>query len=69
VGRYELLIDGRGRWKVRSEDELRAWLRDYCKEHAQDDPSAAHVQIRRLTAWSWLTGGSLVPRERFVDRP
>jgi hypothetical protein len=27
------------------------------------------VQVRRLSAWSWLTGGSLVPRERFLDEP
>jgi hypothetical protein len=25
------------------------------------------VQVRRLSRWSWLTGGTLVPRERFLD--
>jgi hypothetical protein len=34
----------------------------------EDDPSAAHVQIRRLSTWSWLTGGALVERERFTGR-
>jgi hypothetical protein len=41
-------------------------LRDYCVEHAQDDPEAMHVQIRRLSAWAWLTGGTLVDRDEFL---
>jgi hypothetical protein len=46
---------------------VRTWLRDYRAEHAQDDPDAAHVQVRRLSRLSWLTGGALVPREEFLD--
>lgn len=65
MARYELLIDGRRRWKAASEDDVRTWLREYRAEHAEDDPDAAHVQIRRLTALSWLTGGTLVPHETF----
>ena len=45
---------------------MRAWLGEYCDEHAQDDPDATHVQIRRLSAWSWLTGGKLVGRQQFL---
>lgn len=57
---YDVLIDGRSRWRAKSESDLRTWLREYCEEHAEDDPDAAHVQIRRLSPWSWLTGGSVV---------
>jgi hypothetical protein len=67
VAKYELLIDGRGRWRAKSDGEVRDWLRDYAEEHAQDDPEATHVQIRRLSPFSWLTGGSLVARAHFVD--
>ena len=66
MAKYQLLVDGRSRWKAPSEEDVRVWLRDYSEEHAEDDPGAAHVQIRRLTAWSWLTGGTLVPREEFL---
>jgi gamma-D-glutamyl-L-lysine dipeptidyl-peptidase len=66
VARYELLIDGARRWKASSEDDVRAWLREYCEEHVRDDPDAVHVQIRRLSAWSWLTGGKLVGRQQFL---
>jgi hypothetical protein len=65
VARYELLIDGRSRWRARSEDDVRTWLREYREEHAADDPDAAHVQIRRLSRFAWLTGGKLVDRGRF----
>ena len=66
MARYELLVDGRGREKVGSEDDVRTWLRRYREEHTEDDPDAAHVQVRALSPWSWLTGGKLVPRERFL---
>jgi gamma-D-glutamyl-L-lysine dipeptidyl-peptidase len=66
VARYELLIDGAGRWRAQSEDDVRQWLSEYREEHAADDPDAAHVQIRKLSAWSWLTGGKLVPRQQFL---
>jgi hypothetical protein len=66
VARYELLIDGRRRWKAASEDELRAWLGEYCDEHAADDPDAVHVQVRRLSRIAWLTGGRLVDRGAFL---
>jgi hypothetical protein len=46
---------------------VRTWLRGYRTEHAEDDPDAAHVQVRRLGRGSWLTGGALVPREEFMD--
>ena len=69
MAKYELLIDGRRRWKASSADDVRRWLDEYREEHAQDDPDAVHVQIRELTALAWLTGGALVPRERFLDAP
>jgi len=67
--RYELLVDGEARGKAGSDEEARAWLRDYRAEHAGDDPDATHVQLRRLSALSWLTGGSLVPPADFMDEP
>ena len=65
VGRYELLVDGERRWRAKSEDEARAWVRDYREEHAEDDPDATHVQVRTLSRVSWLTGGSIAATERF----
>jgi hypothetical protein len=67
--KYELLVDGESRSRAGSDDEARTWIRAYRAEHAADDPDATHVQVRRLSAWSWLTGGSLVPREEFLDEP
>jgi hypothetical protein len=64
--KYELLVDGKARDRVRSDGELRAWLRGYRERHVEDDPDAVHVLIRRLSPWSWLTGGTLVPREEFL---
>jgi hypothetical protein len=64
--KYELLVDGRRRWKADGEDDVRAWLAEYRVEHEQDDPDAAHVQVRKLSSWSWLTGGTMVDREAFL---
>jgi hypothetical protein len=61
-----LLVDGRSRWRAKDEDDVRSWLREYRDEHVDDDPDAAHVQVRRLSRWSWLTGGTIVDREEFV---
>ncbi|MBV8563257.1 MAG: hypothetical protein JOZ56_09230 [Actinobacteria bacterium] len=46
---------------------MRTWLRGYRTEHAADDPDAAHVQVRELTALAWLTGGRLRDRDEFLD--
>jgi hypothetical protein len=67
LSRYELLVDGEARGKAASDDEARAWIRSYRMEHARDDPGATHVQVRRLSALSWLTGGSLVPPDAFLE--
>jgi hypothetical protein len=66
VAKFELLVDGRSRWKATSEDDARAWLREYRDEHAQDDPDAVHVQVRKLGPLSWLTGGTMIDREEFL---
>jgi len=66
VAKFELLVDGRSRWKAKSENDARAWLREYCEEHAEDDPEAVHVQVRKLSPWSWLTGGTVVDRESLL---
>jgi len=51
-------------------DRYRDLERDLAAAHdLEDDPDAAHVLVRRLSPWSWLTGGSLVPREQFLDEP
>lgn len=66
MARYEILVDGKHRDRARSDDEMRAWLRGYCEKHGEDDPDAAHVQIRQTSLVSWVTGGKLVPREKFL---
>jgi hypothetical protein len=66
VTKFELLVDGRSRWKAKSEDDAREWLREYREEHADDDPDAVHVQVRKLSPFSWLTGGTVVDRESLL---
>jgi len=66
VARYELLVDGRSRWRAKDEADVRTWLREYRAEHAADDPDAAHVQVRKVGGLSWLTGGRMVDREEFL---
>jgi gamma-D-glutamyl-L-lysine dipeptidyl-peptidase len=61
------MIDGESRWRAESEDDVRQWLREYGVEHAEDDPDATHVQIRKLSRLSWLTGGKLVSRAGFLS--
>ena len=63
---YALLVDGDRVAHVESEDDVRAWLATYREEHAEDDPSAAHVQIIQRGALSWITGGKLVDRLQFL---
>ena len=67
MAKYELLIDGQRRWRAASEDDVRRWLAEYRVEHADDDPDATHVQVMRLKAFSWLTGGSIVEPGRFLS--
>jgi hypothetical protein len=67
MARYELLVDGQRRWRVATENGVRRWISDYRQEHADDDPDAAHVQVRRIGALSWLTGGTIVDRTQFLD--
>jgi hypothetical protein len=69
MARYQLLVDGDARGKAASDDEARAWIRAYRLEHAEDDPDATHVQVRKLSTFSWLTGGSLAPTEDLLDGP
>ncbi len=59
--KYDLLVDGERSARVKSDEDVRAWLVRYREEHEQDDPDATHVQIVRLR----LAGGKLIPRERF----
>jgi hypothetical protein len=63
---YALLVDGERVARVDSADDVRAWLAKYREDHAEDDPAAAHVQILERGTFAWLTGGSLVERERFL---
>ena len=67
--RYDLLVDGARRAKAGSADEVRSWLRSYRAEHAEDDPDATHVQVLAHSRWSLFTGGTLVPREEFLEEP
>jgi hypothetical protein len=66
MANYAVLVDGERVAKVESADDVRAWLVTYRAEHAEDDPSAAHVQIiERGTLW-WITGGKLRDRLQFL---
>ena len=67
MAKYDLLVDGERKTRVDSEEQVREWLARYREEHTEDDPAAAHVQILRRGALGWLTGGRLVPRERFLS--
>jgi len=63
---YALLVDGERVARVNSEDDVRAWLVEYREQHAEDDPSAAHVQVIERGPLAWITGGKLVDRLRFL---
>jgi hypothetical protein len=65
--RYELLVDGHREARVDDEDAARHWIREYRFEHIETDRDATHVQVRKLSRLAWLTGGTLVPREQFLD--
>jgi hypothetical protein len=66
VARYELLVDGRSRWRAKDEADVRTWLEEYRDEHAEDDPDAVHVQVRKAGRLAWLTGGTMVDRDEFL---
>jgi hypothetical protein len=63
---YAILLDGERVAHVSSDEAVSAWIATYREEHAQDDPSAVHLQILERGALVWLTGGKLVDRERFL---
>ena len=63
---YSILLDGEGVARVKTEDDVRAWIAKYREEHQEDDPAAAHLQIIERGTFAWLTGGKLVDRERFT---
>lgn len=63
---YALLVDGERVAKLEAEGDVRAWLAKYRDEHAEDDPSAAHVQIIERGALWWITGGKLRDRLQFL---
>jgi hypothetical protein len=64
--KYRLLIDGERVDRAASEREVRDWLARYREKHAEDDPDAAHVQILETSRLSFVTGGRLVPPQRFL---
>ena len=67
MARYELLVDGKRQRRVGSANAVRAWMRGYRAEHAQDDPDAVHIQVREVGLFAWFTGGRLLDREAFLD--
>jgi hypothetical protein len=66
VPKFDLLVDGERKARVESEQQVREWLGRYTEEHRGDDPSATHVQIIRRGSLAWITGGQMVPREKFL---
>ena len=63
---YTILIDGERAARAGSEDDVRAWIAKYREDHQEDDPAATHLQVLERGAFSWLTGGKLLDRERFL---
>ena len=63
---FALLVDGERVACAETEADVRKWLATYREHHAEEDPSAAHVQIIERGAFAWLTGGKLVDRVRFL---
>jgi hypothetical protein len=63
---YTVLVDGERVARLDAADEVRGWLTKYRHEHAEDDPSAAHVQVIERGRFAWLTGGKLVDRLTFL---
>jgi hypothetical protein len=59
-------VDGERAAKVESADDVRLWIEVYRGDHEEDDPSGAHLQILERGRLSWMTGGKLVDRERFL---
>ena len=55
------MVDGERETRVKSEEDVRAWIARYREEHQQDDPEATHVQVIEVR----LMGGTMIPRERF----
>jgi hypothetical protein len=66
VADYAILVDGTRVARVNSDDDVRAWLAKYREDHQEDDRDAAHVQVLERSFLSWLTGGKLLDRERFL---
>jgi len=66
MARFAILVDGEHAARVASEDDVRAWLANYRREHTEDDPAAAHVQILERGPFAWLSGGRLLDRELFL---
>jgi hypothetical protein len=63
---YAILVDGSRVARVSGDDEVRAWIAKYRDDHEEDDPGATHVQVLEKTFLSWLVGGKLIDRERFL---
>ena len=63
---YAILVDGERVAQAKSQGDVHDWIVKYREEHAEDDPSAAHVQILERGALAWLTGGKLVDRQQFL---
>jgi len=66
VADFAILVDGTRVARVNDEEDARAWLAKYREDHQEDDPDAAHVQILERNFLSWLTGGKLLDRKRFL---
>ena len=63
---YAIFLDGEPVARMSSDESVRAWIANYREDHAEDDPSAVHLQILERGALAWLVGGKLVDRERFL---
>ena len=63
---YAILVDGTRVARVNDADDVRAWLAKYREDHQEDDPDATHVQLLERNFLSWLMGGKLIDRERFL---
>jgi hypothetical protein len=61
VPKYDVMVDGERATRVKSEDDVRAWIAKYREDRQETDPDATHVQVIKLR----FMGGTMIPRERF----
>ena len=66
VADYAILVDGSASPASTTATTCAPGSRSTARTTQEDDPDAAHVQVLERNFLSWLTGGKLIDRERFL---